>query len=349
MSTLPVPRRYRPRLWPIRHSSPLAPGGLALFLGALLIVSGWTLSLVSGSVHLSWQDLWTALVGRTEDVAGNIVWNLRIPRALLAAVVGSNLAVAGVLLQGVLRNPLASPDIIGVTQGAALAASIVLLTTTGLPAHLPAFAFIGALVASLLVYGISFQPGEGTSPMRMVLAGVAVGMMLGGITSFLMVTFSDRVQSVILWMSGSLQDAGWHKLNLILPYALVGVIISSTLIQPLDTLQLGEETAACLGIHIERSRLIATGAAALLGGSAIAVTGLIGFVGLIVPHLTRMLVGHRHAILLPASALGGASLMIWADFAARIAVAPTELPVGILTALLGGPYFVYLLYRRKFS
>jgi iron complex transport system permease protein len=344
MSSLPVSipsgaeRRAVPR-W--------SRGAVTVLAGVLLLGGGGVLSLVNGSVSLSWSEVGAALTADRGDIASNIVWNLRLPRTLLAAVVGASLAVAGVLLQGVMRNPLAAPDIIGVTAGAALAATVVLVATNGLPSYLPLCAFIGALLATGLVYGIAWQPGQGTSPMRLILAGVAIGLMLGAVTNFLMVTFSDRVQSVLLWMSGSLQDASWHQLILIWPYVLVGLLVAVTLVRPLDALQLGEETAASLGVRIERSRLIAATCAALLAGAAICVTGLIGFVGLMVPHLMRLLIGHRHALLLPAAALGGAVLMVWADLVARTAVAPTELPVGILTALLGGPYFVFLLYRRK--
>lgn len=346
MTSLTVPHADAPTL---QQRTRLRRSSLTAAAALLLLLAGGVLSLVSGSVSVAIADVVTALVAPTDSVAGNIVWNLRLPRMLLAGLVGASLAVSGVLLQGVMRNPLAAPDVIGVTAGAALAATIVLLATTGLPGYLPVCAFGGAMLAALLVYGISWQPGRGTSAMRMVLGGVAVGLMLGAVTNFLMVVFSDRVQSVVLWMTGSLQDASWNKLNLIVPYAIGGLLASVMLVRPLDTLQLGEEAAASLGVHVERSRLLAAATAAMLAGAAICVTGLIGFVGLMVPHLMRLLVGHRHAVLLPLAALGGAVLMVWADLVARTVVAPTELPVGVLTALLGGPYFVFLLYRRKLT
>ena len=346
MTSLSVPQTGTSA--PVRRAQPRR-GRLTAAAAIFLLVAGGGLSLVSGSVNVAWSDVVRALVEQSDTVAANIVWNLRLPRMLLAGLVGASLAVSGVVLQGVMRNPLASPDVIGVTAGAALAATIVLLATTGLPGYLPVCAFGGALLSALLVYAISWQPGQGTSAIRMVLAGVAVGLMLGAVTNFLMVVFSDRVQSVVLWMTGSLQDASWGKLNLILPYVLGGLLASVILVRPLDTLQLGEEAAASLGIHVERSRMLAAATAAMLAGAAICVTGLVGFVGLMVPHLMRLLVGHRHAVLLPLAALGGAVLMVWADLAARTVLAPTELPVGILTALLGGPYFVFLLYRRKLT
>lgn len=324
-------------------------GAVTAGVAVVLLLLGWCFSLVIGSVALSWQEVWTSLTARSEDIASSIVWTLRLPRMFLAALVGAGLAVSGVLLQGVMRNPLAAPEIIGVTAGAALAATIVLLTTNGLPAYLPLAAFTGALAAASIVMLIAWRRGEGTSPLRMVLAGVAVGLMLGAITNFLMVAFSDRVQSVILWLTGSLQDGSWNKLNLILPYIVGGILISVILVRQLDALQLGDETAASLGVNVGRCQLIAAATASVLAGAAICVSGMIGFVGLMVPHLMRMLVGHRHAILIPLSALGGAVLLVWADLVARTVIAPTELPVGILTALMGGPYFVFLLSRRKLN
>lgn len=321
-------------------------GWLYLLLGALL-VGGLAASLVTGFVDLSLAEVWGVLVGRVEGQAETIVRTVRMPRALLAGLVGLNLAVSGVLLQGIMRNPLAAPDIIGVTAGAGLAATIVLVLFEGLPTLLPLAAFVGAMAAAVVVYAISWQPGHGTSPVRMVLAGVAVNVMLGAFTSFLMVTFSDRIQSVIFWMSGNLTDSSWDKVRMILPYTLVGCAAAALLARPLNALQLGEEVASGLGVSVERSRLLAMAVASLLAASAVSVAGLIGFVGLVVPHLMRLLAGHQHGRLLPLAAAAGAALLVWADLSARTVIAPSELPVGILTAMIGGPYFIFLLYRKK--
>lgn len=326
----------------IARRAPLVPLLLTAAIGA-----GLVLSLALGAVPLTLHDVWQAIWSEGSATATTIVWSLRMPRAVLALLVGLNLAVSGTLLQAVLRNPLAAPDIVGVTAGAGLAATVALTLIDGLPAYLPLFAFIGAMAAALCVYSISWQPGLGTSPTRMVLAGVAVSVMLGAFTTFLMVAFSDRVQQVVFWMSGNLVDATWADVMLILPYSAVGLAAAVLLIRPLNVLQLGDEVAIGLGTSVERTRQFALAAACLLAASAVSVAGLIGFVGLVVPHLMRMIVGHRHGRLLPAAAAAGAALLLWADLAARTALAPVELPVGILTALIGGPYFIYLLYNKK--
>ncbi|MEM8875898.1 MAG: iron ABC transporter permease [Planctomycetota bacterium] len=280
-----------------------------------------------------------------------IVWNVRLPRVALGLLVGCNLAVAGVLLQGIMRNPLASPGIIGVTVGAALFASLAILGVTdliGIPwlatLSLPMMAFIGALLATMLVYVMSWQPGVGTSPTRMILAGVAVTAMLGAFQSFLSVYFADRIQGVVLWLSGSLNARSWNHLPMIWPFTILGLVIAALLVRPLNLLQLGDDSAAALGVPVQTVRIGAIVAAALLTASAVCVAGVVGFVGLVVPHIVRTAVARDHAGLIPAAALGGAALVVWSDAAARQL---DEMPVGILTALIGGPYFVFLLYRKK--
>lgn len=280
-----------------------------------------------------------------------IVWNVRLPRAMLALLVGANLAVAGVLLQGIMRNPLAAPGIIGVTVGAALFASLAIL---GVPAllglgilgelSLPAMAFIGALLATVLVYIMSWQPGVGTSPTRMILAGVAVTAMLGAVQSFLAVYFADRIQGVVLWLSGSLNMRSWDHLPLIWPLTIVGLAMALVLARPLNLLQLGDDSAQALGVPVQRIRVLAIVGAALLTASAVCVAGIVGFVGLVVPHIVRTAVTTNHRWLVPGAALGGAALLVWADVVARQL---DEMPVGILTALIGGPYFIFLLYRKR--
>jgi iron complex transport system permease protein len=274
-----------------------------------------------------------------------------MPRTVRAVLVGVHLAVSGVLLQGIMRNPLAAPDIIGVTAGAGLAATVMIVLApavaigAGLGIYmLPAAAFIGAAAAALVVFALSWQPGVGTSPIRMILAGVAVSAMVGGFQGFLMVYYSDRVQGVILWLAGSLNTRSWHHVQLVAPFTLLGLLLSATLLRPLNLLQLGEPVAHSLGVHVNRTRIVAIISAGLLTGAAVSAVGMIGFVGLIIPHIMRMTVGHQHGRLLPASLLAGAVMVLWADIGARML---GEMPVGVLTAMIGGPYFVMLLYRKK--
>jgi len=325
---------------------------LAALLGAGLLISlgvgghSMTVSQVIDAIRLRWQTpAWA------DSPEATIIWSLRMPRTLLAVLVGMNLAVAGVLLQGIMRNPLAAPDIIGVTAGAGLAATamIVIAPAFAIGASLgiyalPIAAFVGALVAALIVFALSWQPGVGTSPIRMILAGVAVSAMVGGFQGFLMVYFSDRVQGVVLWLAGSLNTRSWHHVMLVGPFTIAGLLLSATLLRPLNLLQLGEPVAHSLGIHVNRTRILSIVAASLLTGAAVCAVGVIGFVGLVIPHIMRMTVGHQHGRLLPASLLAGAVMVLWADIAAR---SLGEMPVGVLTAMIGGPYFVALLYKRK--
>ncbi|MFQ5858630.1 MAG: FecCD family ABC transporter permease [Anaerolineae bacterium] len=320
---------------------------VVLAIALALVGTGLLASIGLGAVSLGPAQVIQALLDRSTVIPRQIVWNLRVPRALVGALVGMNLGVSGVLLQGIMRNSLASPTIIGVTAGAGLAATVVMLMVPGLPTFLPLAAFAGAMGAAVLVYLLSWQPGVGTSPVRMVLAGVAITSMLTAFTTFLMVTFSDRVQPVVLWMAGNLIGRSWGHLRLIWPYSVGGLAIAFLLIRQLNVLQLGDETAQGLGVRIELARLLAMAAASFLAASAVSVAGLVGFIGLMVPHTMRLLGGYNHAYLIPAAAIGGAALMMWADLGARMLLAPAELPVGIITAVMGGPYFVYLLYRTR--
>lgn len=316
--------------------------------GLVILAVGLVMSTVLGAVTIGPGEVLAALMGESERVPRQIVWNLRVPRSLVGALVGMNLAVAGALLQGIMRNPLAAPTIVGVTAGAGLAAAAVIILLPGVAVLLPPIAFLGAMAASVVVYGLSWQPGIGTSPVRMILAGVAMTTMLGAFTTGLMTIFSDRVQSVVLWMAGNLVGRSWNHLELIWIYSLLGVIGGLLLVRQLNVLQLGDETAQSLGVRIERARFLAMALAALLAASAVSVAGLVGFVGLIVPHVMRLLGGRNYVYLVPASAVGGAALVVWADLGARMVLAPLELPVGVVTALIGGPFFVYLLYRARY-
>ena len=319
-----------------------------LAAGLCALVAGLALSISVGAVSINLGEIVTAILGDSERVPRQIVWNLRVPRALVGGLVGMNLAVAGVLLQGIMRNPLAAPTIVGVTAGAGLAATAVLILVPGLPTFLPLAAFCGAMAASTVVYILSWQPGTGTSPVRMVLAGVAVTSMLGAFTTGLMTLFSDRVQPVVLWMAGNLVGRSWNHLELIWVYSVVGLIGALLLVRQLNVMQLGDEPAQALGVRTERIRFVAIALASLLAASAVSVAGLVGFVGLMVPHVMRLLGGYNHAYLVVASAVGGAALLIWADLGARMVLAPLEMPVGIVTALIGGPFFVFLLYKTRF-
>ena len=341
----------------LRRRSSIASYIFALSVLSLLVVAGMVAAFALGSTDLSVGEVFDALGQRQAVDAGGgsqadrIIWRVRAPRAVLSVLVGLNLAVAGVLLQGVMRNPLASPGIIGVMAGAALFATLAMLVfpTGGLPGaprqlHVPAMAFVGAMLAAAIVFALSWQPGSGTSPTRMILAGVAVTAMVGAAQNFLSVLFADRIAGVLTWLAGSLSTRGWSELSMIWPFTVVGMAIALSLARPLNLLQMGEDSARSLGVSVQRTRLLAVLAAALLTASAVCVAGIVGFVGLVVPHIVRTALCTNHRWLIPASALAGAALVGWADVAARQL---GEMPVGVLTAAIGGPYFVYLLYKTK--
>lgn len=329
---------------------------LLLILLALLL-AGLAAATTLGSTGLALSEVVEALgrrglLGTPEATpADNIVWNVRLPRAILSVLVGLNLAVAGVLLQGIMRNPLASPGIIGVTAGAALFATLAMLAVPAMAGlaflealSLPTMAFVGAVLVAAVVYAMSWQPGLGTSPTRMILAGVAVTAMVGAMQSFLAVYFADRIGGVMLWLAGSLNARSWHQLPMIWPFSIGGLGLALAIARPLNLLQMGEDSARSLGVGVQQTRALAIVAAALLTASAVSVAGIVGFVGLVVPHILRYTLSHNHRWLIPGAALGGAVLVCWADVFARIL---GEMPVGVLTAAIGGPYFVFLLYKTR--
>ena len=317
---------------------------LVLALAALLCLLTLVAGLAYGSVRVPLADIWAVLQGEHTGGGRYIVWNLRLPRVLLAAFVGVNLALAGAILQSLSRNPLAEPNLLGISAGAGLAAVLTLRLAPAVPfTRLPVVAFGGALLGALLVYGLAWRGG--VSPLRLVLAGVAVGALLTAFTTGILLTSQVTVQTTMSWLAGGLGARTWPHLRAFLPYCLIGAAATFACARTLDVLSLGDDSAAGLGLRVQRWRALLTGLVALLTGSAVAVAGIIGFVGLIVPHIARLLVGPRHGYLLAVSALLGASLLVAADAVARTIAAPRELPIGIVTAVAGAPFFLWLLRR----
>ena len=317
---------------------------LGVSIVAVSIAVGLLASLVFGAVDTSLREVLAVISGNAAETTSRIVLDARLPRALCAVLAGCNLAVAGVLLQSVTRNPLADPGLIGITAGAGMAATIVLAVLPGVAAMLPVAAFAGAMLSAIFVYGVSWRPGGGASPVRMILAGVAVNAVLGAIIGLLITAFADRIPAVMFWTTGSFNGRGWSHLWLMLPYSVAGMAMATMLHRSMRVLELGDDAAATMGVRVERTRLIAFAAASLLAGSAASVAGLVGFIGLVVPHLVRLVLGTNRFVL-PVSAFAGASVLLWSDLLARTVLAPSELPVGVITGLIGGPYFIYLLYR----
>jgi iron complex transport system permease protein len=316
---------------------------LAVGVGAVWIPPTTTVRLVG------WR---LGLADRPPGVAPSleiILFQLRIPRVLLAAVVGSALAAAGAVFQALFRNPLADPAIIGVSSGAALGAIAAILVTGGAFAGglvVPAVAFLGALAAGLLVYRLA-RVGPAVQVATLLLAGIAVAALISAIMALVLTYSGERMRSIYFWLLGGLSARGWESLAAAAPLAALGVAAALGTAGNLNLMALGEERAAQLGLEVERFKRVALATGALLTGAAVAVAGVIGFVGLMTPHLLRLILGADHRRLLPASVLGGAVFMVLADLAARTLRAPEEIPVGAVTALLGGPFFLYLLRRQR--
>ncbi len=293
-----------------------------------------------------------ALAGMPRDAADAVIVDIRLPRVLLAALVGACLSVAGVLYQALFRNPLADPYILGVSSGAGLGATIVIVATTTATTWrylgIPLGAFIGALLTILLVVRLASWRGR-LDTASLLLAGVAISYTLAALTSFLMVLSRESMASVVFWMMGGLTSASWRYVAVIAPMFALGVILPLTHARELNLMLLGDTRASELGVDVERFKRLVLASGSLLTAAAVSVSGLIGFVGLMVPHAVRLVLGPDHRLLVPASVLGGAMVMVLADLVARTILAPVEIPVGIVTALVGGPFFVWLLVRGERS
>jgi iron complex transport system permease protein len=316
-----------------------------VLVGAAALVLAAAASMAFGAVHVPLHDIWLSLTGQAPDgPLKQIITELRLPRTVSAAIVGAALGVAGALLQGALANPLASPDVIGVTGGAGFGAMLTLLVWPSAIALLPVGALVFGVLAASIVFLIGWSGAHGGAIGRVILAGIAVSALFGAATTSLMVAYSDRVQSAVFWIAGGLSSDGWSSLAVVWPYFAVGFVLSVFLARPLDRLALGDDVAASLGGRPRLVRLLAAAAAALLASSAAALAGLLGFLGLLIPHLVRLASGtSSHRFVIPASALAGAALLTGADTLARVVLAPIELPVGPLMVVLGVPLFLWLL------
>lgn len=297
-----------------------------------------------GSVNLGIGETIQALIQGDNKVMNTIVWQMRLPRNVLAVLVGANLAVAGLFLQAVMKNPLADPGITGVSSGASVGAIFILLVSPAYTSFLPLIAFVGGSIACILVYAMAWK--KGLQPNRIVLAGVAVNTILGGVISFFSTLYSDRIQSAMLWLNGSLATKTWLDVETLLGYSMIGLIISFFLIRSANILQLGDEAAINLGLNIHRSRIVISAVAVFLAATATAVVGIVSFVGLIVPHIARMLMGNDHKYTLPFSIALGSIVLLVADTLGRTIGGAIEIPVGVIMAIVGGPFFLYLLRKR---
>jgi len=326
---------------------------VSLFFLAVIIVVSASSMLVGSSQIGTLSILKRLLSGWYEGdksllpMEKTILFSIRLPRIIFAGIVGASLSVAGVVFQGLLRNPLADPYILGISGGSAVGAIIAIVTGISIiPLGTPGLAFLGALLTIILVYGIARTKKEIHST-TLLLAGVIVNAFFTALIMFLISITSDRsLHSVMFWMMGDLSLAEWNEIMLTGLFLVSGFIVIYIYSKHLNLIVTGEETAMQLGVNVEQTKKILLLAASLVTGVAVSVSGIIGFVGLIIPHMMRMMLGSDHRLLLPSSLLFGSSFLIVADTIARTIIAPAELPVGVITAMCGAPYFIYLLRRK---
>lgn len=308
-----------------------------------LCVIAFLLGNASGTMKISVSRIVEVLFHDDGSPERTAIWNIRLPRMILGALVGINLALSGAILQGVMNNPLADPGIIGISSGAGLFGIFILVILPQYQNLVPAAAFLGAMLAAAIIYILAWKGG--IQPTRVVLAGTAVSALFSAGISGTLVFFSDRVHGALQFMNGSLSARGWSEVATILPYTVFGLICAIVMSKKLNILILGDDVARGLGLNVEATRLAYTALAALLAASAVSVVGLLGFVGLIVPHTVRLIIGNDYKYMFPATALLGAALVMLSDTFARTIFSPSEIPVGIVMAALGAPFFLFLLRR----
>lgn len=325
-----------------RKKSILKVSTICLLLIILIVIAS-AISLVVGSADYGIKDLIDIIMGRASKPVRIIILNLRLPRLILALIIGASLSVSGALLQSVMRNPLADPGTIGVSAGAGTAAITILLLFPNLSASVPLFAFVGAGLTCILIYSMAWKGG--VDPVRIILAGVAINSVLGAYNALLQLMHSDSLQGVLAFMNGSLSGRSWDQVRTALIYSSIGIVLAFTCIKSANVLQLGDEMAKSLGSNVNLIRILLSAVSAFLAASTVSVVGMIGFVGLVVPHIARMMVGSDYKALLPVCTLLGSLILLVADTIGRTIVPGMEIPVGIVMAVTGGPFFLYMLRK----
>ena len=321
-----------------------------LLASFLFLVIALLLSLAIGSVAIAPSELWNALTGHSSDLIQAILWEIRLPRTILIALVGAALGGSGAAYQGLFRNPLADPYLIGIAAGAGLGAVLAMsiqwsYSFWGLLAT-PLAAFTGALLTVTIVYFLA-RIGQTTPITNLILAGVAVSSFATSLMSFLLLRSTEELRRAIGWLLGGVSLIGWDVTLALIPYLLLGLTVLILHSYPLNLIQFGDDQAAQMGLDVRRTKIIIIVAASLVTAAAVSFAGIIGFVGLVVPHIVRMWWGVDYRRIIPLSILGGASVLLISDILARIVLAPQELPVGIVTALAGAPFFLWVLRHTK--
>lgn len=315
----------------------------------LLLASIWC-GVSIGSVNIPLEVLWNQAA---DETAANILWKIRMPRVLLAGLVGASLAIAGAAFQGLLKNPLADPYTLGVSSGASVGAVMTLFFGLTIPVvgayALPIFSMIGAICTMVAVMSFARLVDRSLKMETLILTGVIFSSFLGSLISLMVALTGEELRQIIGWLLGSVSMRGWPYVQMIAPFVVIGSVILWTQRRELNALLYGEERAQHLGVNVKRSKYLILAGGSMLTGAAVAVSGTIGFVGLVVPHMTRMIWGSDHRHLLPLSFLNGASLLIICDLVARTIIVPRELPIGVITALIGAPVFSYIFYKQRRS
>ncbi|MEX0975082.1 MAG: iron ABC transporter permease [Bacillota bacterium] len=324
-----------------------------LVAGLLLLLFGLGLGLALGAVPVPLREI-PGIIWRGPAAEGDypvIIWTLRFPRVILAFVEGASLGVAGAVMQGLFRNPMADPYVLGISSGASLGAVLGMVSGIGRALgywSMPVLAFAGGLLTIGAVYALSTHKGR-TDTWTLLLSGIAVSSLVSSAIAFIMVMFRERVDEIVFWTMGGLSRASWATVLVALPYTVPGTILLCSYARSLNALSFGEEPAFHLGVPVEKVKKVLLWVSSLVVAGGVAFTGPIGFVGLIVPHAVRLVAGPDHRWLLPLSGLMGGNALLLADLLARTIAAPREIPVGVITALSGAPFFLYLLFRTRRS
>ena len=326
-----------------RRDSAVRVGAIWVCL-IIVLAAVSVMSIAVGSAGYSLAEIMRALFSEEKSTVKVVVLSLRLPRLVLAILIGASLSASGALLQAVMRNPLADPGTIGVSAGAGTAATTILLLFPKMTGAVPLFAFIGAGLACVLIYSLAWKGG--VDPTHIILAGVAVNSVLGAYNSLLQMLHTDNLEGVLAFLNGSLSGRSWNQVRVLAVYAGVGLVLAVLCIKNANLLQLGEDMAKSLGVKVNLVRVFLSAVSAFLAAATVSVAGMIGFVGLVVPHISRLLAGSDYKAMLPTSILLGAIVLLAADTIGRTVVPGMEIPVGIVMAVVGGPFFLYLLRKR---
>ncbi|RAZ80818.1 FecCD family ABC transporter permease [Planococcus halotolerans] len=321
---------------------------LAYIVSLLLLCGAIVLGVTIGTVSISPVVLWNPA---SDAAAANILWNIRMPRVVLAGLVGAALAIAGAAFQGLLKNPLADPYTLGVSSGASVGAVMTLFFGISLPFlgtfTLPVMSMIGALLTMFMVMGFAKLVDRSMKMETVILTGIIFSSFLGSIISLMIALTGEELRQIIGWLLGSVSMRGWPYVQMALPFIVIGSFVLWLNRRELNAMLFGEERAQHLGVDVKKRKLLILIGGSVLTGAAVAVSGTIGFIGLVVPHMTRLVWGSDHRHLLPLSFINGASLLIICDLVARTIISPTELPIGVITSFIGAPVFAYIFFRQR--